>query len=401
MTNKSCDFLVIGAGVIGLAIAREILLHNKNSKVVIVEKETEVGLHASGRNSGVLHAGFYYSPDSLKAKLTVDGNRLLREFCAENNVPIKNVGKVVVTKNAQEEESLKELFRRGIENGVEIEIVDKQQLKKLEPRAKTHEKALWSPNTGSASPKKVIKALEKDFLKLGGEIILGQSFIKRENNNIVLSNSIVSANHVINSAGLYADKVAHQFDFGHKYRMLPFKGLYWYAPNQTDKLTRHIYPIPDARNPFLGVHLTVTDEGKVKVGPTAIPALWRENYRMLTNFKVKELLQVATDLPKMAFSPHHDFAALLKQELPKYSRSYLVKQASLLAEGINVADFNVRGKSGIRAQLFDLDQNKLEMDFVIEGDKNSTHVLNAVSPAWTCALSFAEYVYEFMKEKQK
>ena len=243
MTNKSCDFLVIGAGVIGLAIAREILLNNKNSKVIVVEKETEVGLHASGRNSGVLHAGFYYSPDSLKAKLTVDGNRLLREFCAENDVPIKNVGKVVVTKNAQEEESLKELYRRGIENGVEIEIVDKQQLKELEPRAKTHEKALWSPNTGSASPQKVIKALEKDFLTLGGEIILGQSFVKRDANNIVLSNSIISANHVINSAGLYADKVAHKFEFGHKYRMLPFKGLYWYAPNQTNKLTRHIYPI--------------------------------------------------------------------------------------------------------------------------------------------------------------
>ncbi len=112
MTNKSCDFLVIGAGVIGLAIAREILLNNKTSKVIIVDKETEVGLHASGRNSGVLHAGFYYSPDSLKANLTVDGNRLLREFCAENNVPIKNVGKVVVTKNAKEEESLKELYRR-------------------------------------------------------------------------------------------------------------------------------------------------------------------------------------------------------------------------------------------------------------------------------------------------
>ena len=139
MTDKTCDFLVIGAGVIGLAIAREILINNKNSKVIVVEKETEVGLHASGRNSGVLHAGFYYSPDSLKAKLTVDGNRLLREFCAENNVEVKNVGKVVVTKNEKEEVALKELYRRGIENGVEIEIVDKQQLKELEPRAKTHE----------------------------------------------------------------------------------------------------------------------------------------------------------------------------------------------------------------------------------------------------------------------
>ena len=183
--------------------------------------------------------------------------------------------------------------------------------------------------------------------------------------------------------------------------MLPFKGLYWYAPNQTNKLQRHIYPIPDPRNPFLGVHLTVTDEGKVKVGPTAIPALWRENYRLLKNFRSQELLQVATDLPRMAFSPHHDFFALLKQELPKYSRSYLINQASLLAEDIKVEDFSVRGKSGIRAQLFDIEQNKLEMDFVLEGDKNSTHVLNAVSPAWTCALSFAKYVYEFLDNNQK
>jgi len=397
MNNKTCDYLVIGAGVIGLAIAREILLQQPKVKVIIIDKENEVGLHASGRNSGVLHAGFYYSPDSLKAKLTRDGNKLLRQFCQENDVYVKEVGKVVVTKNESEEEPLKELYRRGIENGVEIEIIDKKQLKELEPRAKTFEKALWSPTTGSASPLKVIKALEKSCISLGGEILLGQSFVSKEENNVVVCSSLkITAGHIINTAGLYADKVAHKFNFGKKYRMLPFKGLYWYAPSQTNKLTRHIYPIPDARNPFLGVHLTLTDEGKVKVGPTAIPALWRENYRLTKNFKASEMSQVLLDLPRMAISPHHDFLALLKQELPKYSRKFLVKQASLLAEGVNVKDFTVRGKSGIRAQLFDLEKNKLEMDFVIEGDKNSTHVLNAVSPAWTCALSFSKYVYEIM-----
>ena len=401
MSEKTCDYLIIGAGIIGLAIAREILLNQKNAKVIVVDKEKEVGLHASGRNSGVLHAGFYYSPDSLKAKLTRDGNFLLRQFCKENDVEVKNVGKVVVTKSELEEERLKDLYDRGIKNGVEIEIVDKKILKELEPRAKTFEKALWSPNTGSASPLKVIKAMEKSLISLGGQILLKESFVRVESNEVILQNQKITANHIINCAGLYADKVAHKFGFGHKYRMLPFKGLYWYAPNQTNKLQRHIYPIPDPRNPFLGVHLTVTDEGKVKVGPTAIPALWRENYRLLKNFRSQELLQVATDLPRMAFSPHHDFFALLKQELPKYSRSYLIKQASLLAEDIKVEDFNVRGKSGIRAQLFDIEQNKLEMDFVLEGDKHSTHVLNAVSPAWTCALSFAKYVYEFLDNNQK
>ena len=401
MKSNSCDYLIIGAGIIGLSIAREILLNQKNANVIVVDKEKEVGLHASGRNSGVLHAGFYYSPDSLKAKLTRDGNKLLREFCIENNVEVKNVGKVVVTKSELEEDRLQDLYDRGIKNGVEIEIVDKNQLKELEPRAKTFNKALWSPNTGSASPYKVIKAMEKSFVSLGGQMMLKQSFVKVENGEVFLQNQKITANHIINTAGLYADKVAHKFGFGHKYRMLPFKGLYWYAPNQTNKLTRHIYPVPDPRNPFLGVHLTVTDEGKVKVGPTAIPALWRENYRLIKNFRIQELLQVATDLPKMALSPHHDFFELLKQELPKYSRKYLINQASLLAEGINVDDFNVRGKAGIRAQLFDIEQNKLEMDFVLEGDRNSTHVLNAVSPAWTCSLSFAKYVYEFMQKNEQ
>ncbi|MFM1825670.1 MAG: hypothetical protein RLZZ37_305, partial [Actinomycetota bacterium] len=385
MKSNSCDFLVIGAGIIGLSIAREILLNNKNASVIVIDKEKEVGLHASGRNSGVLHAGFYYSPDSLKAKLTRDGNKLLRDFCQANDVEVKNVGKVVVTKNELEEDRLKDLYERGIKNGVEIEIIDKNQLKELEPRAKTFNKALWSPNTGSASPFKVIKAMEKAFISLGGQILLKQSFVKVENGEVFLQNQKITANHIINTAGLYADKVAHKFGFGYKYRMLPFKGLYWYAPNQTNKLTRHIYPVPNPKNPFLGVHLTVTDEGKVKVGPTAIPALWRENYRLLKNFRIQELVQVTKDLPKMAFSPHHDFFELIKQELPKYSRSYLIKQAALLAEGINVNDFDVRGKAGIRAQLFDTEQNKLEMDFVLEGDKNSTHVLNAVSPAWTCS----------------
>ena len=177
MKSNSCDYLIIGAGIIGLSIAREILLNQKNANVIVIDKEKEVGLHASGRNSGVLHAGFYYSPDSLKAKLTRDGNKLLREFCNENNVEVKNVGKVVVTKSEIEEQRFQDLFNRGIKNGVEIEIVDKNQLKELEPRAKTFNKALWSPNTGSASPYKVINAMENSFVSLGGQMMLKQSFV--------------------------------------------------------------------------------------------------------------------------------------------------------------------------------------------------------------------------------
>lgn len=394
MSSRKFDFVIIGGGVVGLALAREIKLRDKTKSVAVLEKESDLGLHASGRNSGVIHAGFYYSPDSLKAKLTRQGNLLLHEFLAEKNIPVKNVGKVVVTTNQEQLKSLEELYRRGLANGVPLELIDEKELAQLEPNTRTVGKALWSPSTSVADPKSLVDALKQDLERFEVDVFLSEKVLDIENKNIKTEKNVFSYGHLINAAGLYADKIAHKLGFGLKYDMLPFKGLYWYAPKLKNTIHHHIYPVPDPRNPFLGVHLTVTVSGDIKIGPTAIPAFWREDYGGFANFKIQELFQVLTDLPRFLVSPHHKALSLIATEMPKYSRKYLVNQAKKLVPALEQKDFNKKGQIGVRAQLFDKKAKRLEMDFVVESDNDSTHVLNAVSPAWTTSLSFAKHVVE-------
>ena len=396
---KVPDFVIIGSGVVGISIGSELLRRNPNRRVVIFEKEISSGLHASGRNSGVIHAGFYYSPDSLKARLTSDGNAQLREFARRRGLRIQNTGKVVVAQNAKDVPKIHELYARGIANGVEVEVVSAIDLKQFEPMATTHEVALWSPNTGVGDPMEFMVEFTKEFLELGGEISYGTLVKSVSRNRLETSKGEFHAGHIINASGLYADKIAEMFGFGARYTMLPFLGLYVYAPKLKGALQRHIYPTPDSRNPFLGVHLTTTVDGSVKVGPTAIPVLSREQYSPTSGFNSKEFFQILGTYPKFALSPHHDVLSLLRTELPKLSRRVLVRQAKKLAPSIKLEDFTQVGKPGIRAQLFDLKEKKLEMDFVVEGDMDSTHVLNAVSPAWTSCISFSKFVVDQMQEK--
>lgn len=397
--GKVADYVIIGSGVLGVSIGAELLRRNPERRVVILEKELSAGLHASGRNSGVIHAGFYYSPDSLKARLTRDGNFQLREFAKRRGLRIQNTGKVVVAQNIKDVPKINDLFARGIANGVEVEVVSASELNKIEPLATTHEVALWSPNTGVGDPMEFMNEFTKEFIELGGEISYATLVNGISGNRLDTSKGEFHAGHIVNASGLYADKIAAMFGFGSRYTMLPFLGLYIYAPKLEGTLKRHIYPTPDPRNPFLGVHLTTTVDGSVKVGPTAIPVLSREQYSLTSGFNAKEFFQILGTYPKFALSPHHDVLSLLRTELPKLSRRVLVRQAKKLAPSIKLEDFTQVGKPGIRAQLFDLQDKKLEMDFVVEGDTNSTHVLNAVSPAWTSCISFSKFVVDQMQEK--
>ncbi len=393
--SMRADLVVIGAGVVGLAIADAWLLRNPSSSVIVLEKESSLAAHASGRNSGVLHAGFYYAPDSLKARLTRQGNAQLREFCREAGVPVRETGKVVVTQSAEELPALQELHRRAVANGVEVELVDEQQLHELEPLARTHGQALWSPTTAVANPVAVVEALAARVVNRGGQLLTGTEVLGAGPGWVRTANhGEISAGHIVNAAGLYADVIAHWFDVGTDYRMLPFKGLYWYGSWQPGRLQRHVYPVPDARNPFLGVHLTVTVDGRAKIGPTAIPALWREDYGGVHGLNAAEGLEIARTYPRFFTSKDHDVAGLIRSELPKYSRKHLVRQAAGLVPSVRVEDFKEKGRVGVRAQLFHLPSRKLEMDFVVEQGEQSTHVLNAVSPGWTSSLAFASYVID-------
>lgn len=386
------DYLVIGGGIIGLSIARTLRRRHPDRSVILLEKESSVGLHGSGRNSGVLHAGFYYTSDSLKARFCRDGNRRLREYIRSRGLGINECGKLVVARCEAELPQLDELKRRGDANGVRLEVVDEAGARAIEPRARTFHRALFSPTTATADPAQVIAAMRQDAVEEGVRIQLGAAYLGRGPSSVRASTGDFSAGYVINAAGLYADKVAMDYGFSDEYRIVPFKGLYLYSDEPPGAWRTNVYPVPDLRNPFLGVHFTVTLDGRSKIGPTAIPAFWREQYGGLSRFDASEFAEVVWRDLGLFMSAGFDFRRLAIEELQKYSRRHLVRLAGQLATGVDASDYTRWGRPGIRAQLMNIHTRRLEMDFVIRGDTRSLHVLNAVSPAWTCALPFAEHV---------
>jgi len=387
------DIVIVGAGIMGLAVARELSSRFPKLKITILEKEPSLACHASGRNSGVIHAGFYYTPDSLKARFTAQGNKLLTDYCLEHRLQINRCGKVVVAKNEKELDSLNELKRRGDKNGVVLHMLDEKQLEKLEPNAKTYRQALHSPSTSTLNPKEVVEHIAAE-IKGKADVLLNEAFEKREDDSIISTTNLrIQYKYLFNAAGLYADTVAHQFGAGMKYTLIPFKGLYMKYKDD-NLINRHIYPVPDLQNPFLGVHFTKTVDGHVKIGPTAIPALWRENYSGISNFDLNELMEVLFYESELFIRNSFNFRRLVFEEVKKYYKRHLKRQASLLVKDI---DFNMFGRflePGIRAQLLDREKMMLVMDFVVEHAEHSTHILNAVSPAFTSSFSFSKYIVD-------
>jgi len=400
MPTNIFDFLVIGGGVIGISIARELKSRNPNSGVCILEKEHQCGLHASSRNSGVLHAGFYYTADSLKARFTKEGNQRLTKYCEVKNLALKKCGKLVVAQNESELVWLDELMTRARNNGVPLELITDEESQAIEPRAKTYQKALFSPTTASINPTELVKSLLSDAIQEGVQLKTNTQYIHRVGkSSIKTSNGIFEAKYIINAAGLYADKIGRDFNFSKDYRILPFKGLYLYSNEPLGALNTHIYPVPDLTNPFLGVHFTITSDDKIKIGPTAIPAFWREQYQGWSNFNMPELTEIILRQAGLFLSSNFDFKALAFRELKKYSKPLLVSLAAKLAKGVDIKHYRQWGLAGIRAQLLNIRKKELEMDFVLEGDKQSMHILNAISPGLTCALPFADYVCDQIEGK--
>lgn len=391
------DFLVIGGGVIGLNIARGLCKTFPGSSVNLIEKETDCGLHASGRNSGVLHAGFYYTPDSLKAKLTWKGNRQLTQYCEQKEIPLNKCGKLVVARNQADHSGLDELLRRGRANGIPLEELTEKEAKSIEPRAKTCGRALFSPATSTVDPSLVMQAMKKDAIGEGVHLHCGVRYLGSSKGRVRTTHGTFDVGFVVNAAGLYADRVARDYGFSRRYRILPFKGLYLYSEEPIGSIRTNIYPVPELKNPFLGVHFTVAANGKVKIGPTAIPAFWREHYGGIANFSWMEFAEVAVRGIGLLANSKFNFASLAIREMAKYSRAKMISLASELVDEVRPEHYQNWGKPGIRAQLVDIEKRKLEMDFVLEGDRYSMHVLNAVSPAFTCGLPFSEHVCERIK----
>lgn len=379
----TADFVIIGAGVIGLTIALEIRLKYPNSKIIIIEKEKEVGLHASGRNSGVLHAGFYYTKDSMKAQFTKEGNFFMKEFCKENDIPINHCGKLVMARNENEMRILDELFQRGKNNNIELIKVTKEEVKEIEPLARlSTEYAMFSPTTASVSPVKVMNTLKERCKEKNIDILYNTNYFEIKNQ--------LSYGFIFNCAGLYVDKIATDLGLEHEFAVLPFKGVYLEEIQISNRLKTNIYPVPNIENPFLGVHFTIKENGAIKLGPTALPCFWNENYSIKENFILNEFGNLLK-LNAIFFSKFKNIKFAINEIKYLFKSNILKECNSFLLQDFKISDFKY-AKPGIRAQIFNKKTKSLEMDFIFQKHNNQMHLINAVSPAFTCSFAIAKFV---------
>ena len=400
-SNHHSDVLILGGGMVGLCIAHQLLERGISRNITVLDKEPELGRHSSGRNSGVLHAGLYYKPGSLKAQVCVAGSRRLRAWVEERQLPLNPCGKVIVPPRAELDPQLDVLAERGRANGAVVEFWDSQQLKELIPEARSASgRALWSPNTAVVKPITVVRRLRQELTERGVRFQEDQPHWKArpEQQTLELSDSTrLQYGHLFNCAGLQADRVAHQFGVGGHYSLLPFKGLYWQLkPGCPIQPRTNLYPVPDLNVPFLGVHFTPSADPSplVSIGPTATPAWGRENYRGL---QAVEPAMAAANLALLArqyLTNQGGFRRYVHEQAFLALPPLLLRAAQELIPAVRAEHIELSQKVGIRSQLFNHRTQRLEDDFLCLLGPNSTHVLNAISPAFTASFALADLILD-------
>lgn len=401
----SADFLVIGAGVVGVTIARELKLRHPDCSVIVLEKEKTPGLHSSGRNSGVLHSGIYYPVDSLKAAVCRQGAIEMARYHEEHDIPLCRLGKILIATNEFDAPQLDLLAERAATHSIPVQHLDEKQLSELEPEARSlNGRALLVPSTAVGTPGAVMQTMIHEAGRRGIELKLDAKAVAVNTgaSSVTLANGEeIHFGHAINCAGLHADRIAHMFGAGQRYTLLPFKGLYWKLDPAAGFAIRHlIYPVPDLRVPFLGVHTTTTTDGTIYLGPTAVPAFGRENYHGLQDVTPGELARISGLLMRQFIAGRDGFRRLTLQEGRRYFKTWFAEAARAILPRLTADHLLPTDKVGIRAQMLDRQTGKLVTDFLIERGRRSTHILNAISPAWTCSFPFARHVCDnFLEEK--
>lgn len=390
------DYLIVGAGIVGLTIARQLRISKgKDANIVVLEKESAIGMHSSGRNSSVMHSGIYYPAQSLKAKVCGTGAREMVAWCKERNLPVLPLGKVLVPVREEDGPQIDLLLERAQQNGVEASKIDAKQLSELEPEARSATgEAIWVPSTSVIDPKAVIKTLVSELKSENINILTDASFLSvdKEKQEVSTPKGSIGYRHLINCAGLHADTVAHAFGAGRQYTLLPFKGLYWKLDEKSGIGIRHlIYPVPDLRVPFLGVHTTTSTDGAVYLGPTAVPAWGRENYRGLDGVQFRETGKILYHLGCQYIENKQGFRLLAYQEGRRYFKRWFAEAAQGILPRLKARHLLPCDKVGIRAQMLDTSKGELVTDFLIERGEQETHILNGISPAFPEHYHFASY----------
>lgn len=377
----------------GLSVGLALLDLGTLSRVAVVEREAGVGKHASSRNSGVIHSGIYYRTESQKARFCVEGNVLLKQKLKDLEIPFLETGKLLVAKDANEVQVLKSLLRRAADNGVRASLHSAEEISRFQPGARTFEAFLRIEDTAISDPKILIQRLAEEFVAKGGVIELGgKATLSQKGSRVLVNGEVVDL--VINAAGAGAIELAGQIGLARNLRLIPFLGLYFGSRNLNEKVKIPIYPVPNPINPFLGVHLTPTIGGLTKIGPTAIPVLGREQYTWNSGASLSDTFGSSRALAAMAIKQPRAFWDLATKELPRLLRPNVLREASALHDAVGDIDDWQNLPAGIRAQLINLNDGKLVDDFIVETHENSIHILNAVSPGWTSALSFAKWLVE-------
>ncbi|WP_122619518.1 L-2-hydroxyglutarate oxidase [Streptomyces sp. Tu 4128] len=384
---------IVGAGVVGLATGREIALRRPGTRVVVFEKEQQVSLHQTGHNSGVVHAGIYYTPGSFKADLTVRGVALLREYCQDRELPYREIGKLVMAVRQDELGRMENLYERAKNNHVpDLRRVSKDEIKELEPNAGGIA-ALHSPRTAITDYPAIAREFATDIADAGGEVRLGfpVTGITNVPGGIEVSSGQqrLKVDRLVLCAGLQSDSVARLAQDKQEPRIIPFRGEYMLLkPDRAHLVRGLIYPVPDPRYPFLGVHFTPRVDGTVEVGPNAVLALAREGYR-LTKVSPKDLLGLAAYPGFWRIAAQH-WRTGVKEYRGALSTTAFMKDAGLYVPGVGAKDV-IRGGAGVRAQALDRDGTLVD-DFRLHQVGRITAVRNAPSPAATASMAIAEHI---------
>ena len=394
--GTDCDVLVVGAGIVGLATARALLVRLPRATAVVLEKENRPALHQSGRNSGVIHSGIYYRPGSAKAGMIKAGREALTSFCKESGIEVAWPGKVVVAVDESELPGLRALHERANANGVDVEEIDTRRLREREPHVRGRA-ALLVPSTGIVDFAEVCRALAADVARRGGVVRCSETVlaVREERASVVVGTEdrIWTAAVVVNCAGLQADRLVPTKGPG---RIVPFRGeFYDLAPRAEHLIRALVYPVPDPRFPFLGVHLTRTISGRVHAGPNAVLALAREGYTW-RDVDGRELVGLARDpgFRHLARCHWRMGAAEIYRSLSKAAFTRAVQR---LVPEVSRADL-VAAPAGVRAQAINAD-GQLVDDFWIDQSERVVNVLNAPSPAATASLEIGRPIAELAAVK--
>ena len=386
--NNTYDYAVIGAGIVGLSTALH--LRKQNVSVVVLEKEKKPGLHQSGRNSGVIHSGIYYKPNSSKSELSIRGRNLLIEYLKKKEINFRQEGKIVVDNDLNK---LENLLDRSIELDMDgVRIVRDDELLSIEPNS-VMLNGLFVPQAGVVDYKEVVEAYAKDFIDMGGEIKYIEEIKEIENKNGLKSikgnKDIYNCEFLINCAGLFSDEIAKLDNMSPNVKIIPFRGEYYKISNTKNKILNNmIYPLADPDLPFLGIHLTKTANGDIEAGPNAVLAFSKEGYKW-TDINFVDLTKVLT-FPGMLKLGKKYFRTGISEMYRSLNKNTFVKEIQKLINGVDLRDIK-QIPSGVRAQAVDKDGNLVD-DFLFEEGESSLHVLNSPSPAATASLAIGESI---------